>query len=140
MAIARITKMDLYVVERMGRILDRWLMARTGWHYGRSLEHIPGLVSTAFVGWPNRCRQSETGRAGPPSARFAAPLPKERSDRLKRVLESHANPELRAAFLSAIEGLKPVNLPRVSEKGTFPTPGIGRNVVRVPLLQHPMGR
>ena len=99
----RVSPMDLYVVERMGKIVDRWLLTTPAERYGQLLGPIPGQVAEVFADWPEIVA---AGPAVPPKVRLARPLSSIKIEALVESLKSHASPELRSTFKSAIQDVQ----------------------------------
>lgn len=49
-----ISPLDLYVVERMGRTLDEWLLRKPIERYGLKLWPLPSAVKRLTDGWPEQ--------------------------------------------------------------------------------------
>jgi hypothetical protein len=93
-----VSPLDLYVVERMGRLIDEWLLRRPIDGYGRKLGPLPSAVKRLTDGWPDQFEGITTTHV-----RLIAPLSAQQVADLKVTLRSSANAQVTALVESAIE-------------------------------------
>lgn len=93
-----ISPLDLYVVERMGRALDEWLLRRPIEGYGRKLGPLPSAVKRLTDGWPEQFEGVTTSHV-----RLLAPLNDRQSAELTATLRESANAQVSTLVESAAE-------------------------------------
>lgn len=99
--LVRVSPMDLHVVERLGKALDRWLLKGPASRYGRPIGRVPTPVAKLLEGWGDAAER----HAQPHTFSLKAPLPKERRDALFAELDRHASPGVAEAFRTAVRDL-----------------------------------
>jgi hypothetical protein len=93
-----ISPLDLYVVEKMGRMIDEWMVRHLLKDYGRNLGPLPTHVKQLTDTWSDNFENvSET------HVRLIAPLDEQQSSTLKASLRASANAEVKVMVVSAIE-------------------------------------
>ena len=93
-----ITPLDLYVVERTGHLIDRWMLTGLLEDYGKEIGPLPSLVLDLTHSLGNSFAPS-----GKHSARLLSPLGPEQEARIRSLLKEHANERIQSAFESALK-------------------------------------
>lgn len=93
-----ISPLDLYVVEKMGCLIDEWLVRQLLEGYGRKLGPLPTPVKRLTETWPDYFEN-----VSPTYVRLISPLDKQKSSQLKASLRASANSEVELMVGSAIE-------------------------------------
>ena len=92
-----ISPLDLYVVEKMGKLIDEWLLRPLIECYGQRLGPLPTHVKQLTEKWPNKFDHlSQT------YVRLISPLDEEQKKELLAALQSLANDDISAAIESAV--------------------------------------
>lgn len=92
-----ISPLDLYVVERMGCLIDEWMLRQLLQEYGRKLGPLPTLTKKCIESWPEFESISST------HVRLRKPLNDHKSAELKASLKSSsANKQIEREVVSAI--------------------------------------
>lgn len=90
----RVSPMDIHVVERLGKAIDRWLQKGPASRYARPLGRVPTPVAKLLEGWGDAIER----QADPHMFALKAPLSKDRSEVLFAELDRHASPSVTEAF------------------------------------------
>lgn len=93
-----VSPLDLYVVEKMGRLIDEWMLGQLLEGYGRKLGPLPTFVKQLTETWP-----AQFESASPTHTKLVAPLDDQQAADIKAALRASANTEVEAAVCSAIE-------------------------------------
>lgn len=95
-----ISPLDLYVVERVGRIIDQWLVQQLLEGYGHELGPLPSPAKRLTENWADQFQS-----VSPTRVRLLAPLDAQQTHELKESLQASANTEVQEMFFSAIDKL-----------------------------------
>jgi hypothetical protein len=93
----RISPMDLYVVEKMGRLIDEWLLRPLVKGYGRRLGPLPTRVKQLTDDWPEQFNS-----VSPTHVQLMKPLDDEQVSQLTNLLGEFASPQVAEMIDSAI--------------------------------------
>lgn len=93
-----ISPLDLYVVERMGRTLDEWLLRKPIERYGLKLGPLPSAVKRLTDGWPEQFEGVTATHV-----RLVAPLNERQSAELTATLRESANVQVSKLVEAAVE-------------------------------------
>lgn len=93
----RISPMDLYVVEKVGRLIDEWLLRPLVEGYGRRLGPLPTPVKRLTDLWPE-----QFNRVSPTHIQLIKPLDDEQVSQLANLLSEFASPDIAEIIDSAI--------------------------------------
>ena len=93
-----VSPLDLYVVEKMGHLIDEWIVRQLLEGYGRKLGPLPTTVKRLTETWPDHF---ET--VSPTHVRLISPLDEQQSAELKASLRASANSQVEVMVGSAIE-------------------------------------
>ena len=99
-----ISPLDLYVVEKMGRIIDEWLIFRLVKNYRINIGPLPKDVQLLTDSWPQNFEKSANH-----SVKLFAPLNSNQIDELKLVLDGVVSPQVKSNFLAAISQLSSIS-------------------------------
>ncbi|MDO4231366.1 MAG: hypothetical protein Q4D19_04465 [Lautropia sp.] len=94
----RISPMDLYVVERMGQVLDSWMVRKLLSSYGAEIGPLPASIKNLADGWGRAYEQRRTN-----FGRLVAPLTPDQQREVLGVLEKVANSDVRKVVQTVIE-------------------------------------
>ena len=93
-----ISPLDLYVVEKMGRLIDEWLLRHVLEGYGRDLGPLPTPVKLLADEWHDQFENVSLTHA-----KLVAPLDESQTSDLKNTLQTSANSHVDTDVTSAIE-------------------------------------
>ncbi len=93
-----VSPLDLYVVEKVGKLIDEWMLRQLLSGHGRKLGPLPTPTKTLTDAWP---QQFES--ISPTHVRLLAPIDVQKAAELKAVLRGSANPQVEDAVGVAIE-------------------------------------
>jgi hypothetical protein len=92
-----ISPLDLYVVEKMGRLIDEWMLRPVVKAYGGKIGPLPTPVMQLIGGWNEFENVTDT------HVRLLAPLDEEKVEQIKAELRSFANLDVQNKVAAAIE-------------------------------------
>lgn len=95
-----ISPLDLYVVERMGRSIDEWMLSQLLEGYSKQLGPLPTVVKQLVDGWSNNFESLSSTHV-----RLIAPLNSEQADQIKLRLHGSASKQVETEVLNAVEQL-----------------------------------
>lgn len=95
-----ISPLDLYVVEKMGRLIDEWMLSRLVEGYGKKLGPLPTLVKQTADGWPNNFESLSSTHV-----RLVAPLDSKQASQIKLKLQESASKQIENQVLTAVDQL-----------------------------------
>lgn len=93
-----VSPLDLYVVEKVGRLIDEWMLRQLLEGHGRKLGPLPTPTKKLTEAWPD---QFET--ISLTHVRLLAPIDAQKVAELRASLRGSANPQVEDAVGSAIE-------------------------------------
>ena len=93
-----VSPLDLYVVEKMGRLIDEWMLRQVLEGYGRKLGPLPTQVKRLTETW-----SAQFENFSPTHAKLVAPLDKQQAADMKASLQASANSQVELEVCSAIE-------------------------------------
>jgi len=92
-----ISPLDLYVVEKMGKLIDEWLLRPLIESYGQRLGPVPTPVKQLTEKWPDKFDHLSRTHV-----RLISPLNEEQKKEFLAALQSLANDNISAAIKSAV--------------------------------------
>ena len=93
-----VSPLDLYVVEKVGKLLDEWMLRKLLQDHGRKLGPLPTPSKKLTEAW------SDQFESIPPAhVRLLAPIDTQKVGELKALLRGSANPQIESAVMDAIE-------------------------------------
>ncbi len=95
-----ITPLDLYVVEKMGRLVDEWMIYQLVEGYDEELGPLPTSVKLMVDGWSNNFQSVSSTHV-----RLVAPLSASQLSQLRSKLGEFANAEVERQVLCAADRL-----------------------------------
>lgn len=93
-----ISPLDLYVVEKMGKLIDEWLLRQLLKNYGQKLGPLPTPVKRLTDNWGDKFESLSSTHV-----RLMAPLDEQQNTQLRNYLLSSANTQLSENVELAIE-------------------------------------
>ena len=96
-----ISPMDLYVVERMGKFIDEWMMRQLLEGYGRQLGPLPTPIKRLTDGWP-----AQFVSVSSTHARIVGVLGDQQAAELKASLHASASAQITDSVEEAIEQIR----------------------------------
>jgi hypothetical protein len=93
-----VSPLDLYVVEKVGHLLDEWMLRRLLEGHGRKLGPLPTPAKKLTEAWPEQFES-----ISPTHVRLLAPIDNQKAAELRASLRGSANPQVEDAVGSAIE-------------------------------------
>ena len=93
-----VSPMDLYVVERMGCLIDEWMLRNLLEGYGRKLGPLPTPTKKLTDEWPEQVESISSTHV-----RLLAPIDAHKASELTASLRSFANPQVEDAVGAAID-------------------------------------
>ena len=93
-----VSPLDLYVVEKMGRLIDEWILRQLLEGYNRKLGPLPTPVKRLTETWP-----AQFENVSPTHAKLVTPLDDQQAVELQTSLRASANSQVEAAVESAIK-------------------------------------
>lgn len=95
-----VSPLDLYVVEKMGRLLDEWMLRQLLQGYGRKLGPLPTPAKKLTETWP------EFVASSPTHVQLLAPINSQKEAKLRASLRGSANPQVKQDIDSAINRIR----------------------------------
>ena len=95
-----ISPLDLYVVEKMGRSVDEWMLSQLLEGYGKQLGPLPTAVKQLADGWSNNFESLSSTHV-----RLIRPLDSEQAVQIRLRLHDSANKQVETEVLNAVEQL-----------------------------------
>ena len=93
-----ISPLDLYVVEKLGRLIDEWMVTRLMKGYANKLGPLPTPVKRLTDGWPENFENLSATHV-----RLLAPLESKQVADIRSMLRALANIQVETAILAAID-------------------------------------
>ena len=93
-----VSPLDLYVVEKVGHLIDEWMLRQLLQGYGRKLGPLPTPSKKLIEAWPEQFES-----ISPTHVRLLAPINAQKAAELRASLRGSANPQVEDAVGSAIE-------------------------------------
>ena len=93
-----VSPLDLYVVEKVGKLIDEWMLRQLLSGHGRKLGPLSTPTKKLTEAWPEQFESISTTHV-----RLLAPIDALKAAELKAVLRGSANPQVQDAFGVAIE-------------------------------------
>lgn len=93
-----VSPLDLYVVEKVGKLIDEWMLRQLLNNHGRKLGPLPTPTKELTEAWPEQFES-----ISPKYVRLIAPLDAQKAAELKAVLRGSANLQVEDAVGVAIE-------------------------------------
>ena len=93
-----VSPLDLYVVEKVGHLIDEWMLRRLLEGHGRKLGPLPTPAKKLTEAWPEQFES-----ISPTHVRLLAPIDNQKAAELRASLRGLANPQVEDAVGSAIE-------------------------------------
>ncbi len=93
-----VSPLDLYVVEKVGKLIDEWMLRPLLSGHGRKLGPLPTQTKKLTEAWPEQFES-----ISPTHVRLLAPIDAQKAVDLKAVLKASASPQVEAAVGVAIE-------------------------------------
>lgn len=95
-----ISPLDIYVVEKMGRLIDEWMISGLIEGYGKKLGPLPTLVKQMADEWPNNFESISSTHV-----RLIAPLDSRQASQIKLKLQESASEQIENQVLTAVDQL-----------------------------------
>ena len=95
-----ISPLDLYVVEKMGRLIDEWMIEQLIKGYAKKLGPLPTPVKQMTDGWPNNFESLSSTHV-----RLIEPLDSKQAEQIKLKLQESANKKIEIEVLTAVDQL-----------------------------------
>jgi len=92
-----VSPLDLYVVEKMGHLIDEWMLRQLLKGHARKLGPLPTQTKKLTEAWP------ELESISPTHVRLLAPIDAQKAGELRASLQGSANPQVEDDVGSAIE-------------------------------------
>jgi hypothetical protein len=92
-----VSPLDLYVVEKMGHLIDEWMLRQLLQGHARKLGPLPTPTKKLTEAWP------EFESISPTHVRLLAPIDAQKAAELRASLQGSANPQVENDVVSAIE-------------------------------------
>ncbi len=93
-----VSPLDLYVVEKVGHLIDEWMLRRLLEGHGRKLGPLPTPAKKLTEAWPEQFES-----ISPTHVSLLAPIDNQKAAELRASLRGLANPQVEDAVGSAIE-------------------------------------
>ncbi|UJJ31814.1 DUF2357 domain-containing protein [Halopseudomonas maritima] len=93
-----VSPLDLYVVEKMGRLIDEWMLRQLLQGHGRKLGPLPTPAKKLTEAWPEQFESISSTHV-----RLLAPVDSQKVAELKATLKDSANTQVVEAVEEAIE-------------------------------------
>lgn len=93
-----VSPLDLYVVEKVGKLIDEWMLRQLLQGHGRKLGPLPTPAKRLTEAWPEQFES-----ISPTHVRLLAPLDAQKAVKLKASLKDSANSQVEDAVGVAIE-------------------------------------
>jgi hypothetical protein len=93
-----VSPLDLYVVEKVGKLIDEWMLRQLLHGHGRKLGPLPTPAKKLTEAWPEQFES-----ISPTHVRLLAPIDDQKAAELRASLRGSANPQVEDAVGSAIE-------------------------------------
>ena len=93
-----VSPLDLYVVEKVGKLIDEWMLRQLLQGHGRKLGPLPTPAKKLTETWPEQFES-----ISPTHVRLLAPLDAQKAVKLKASLKDSANSQVEDAVGVAIE-------------------------------------
>ena len=93
-----VSPLDLYVVEKVGKLLDEWMLRKLLQGHGLKLGPLPTPSKKLTEAWPEQFESIP-----PVHVRLLAPIDTQKAGELKALLRGSANPQIESAVMDAIE-------------------------------------
>ena len=93
-----VSPLDLYVVEKVGKLIDVWMLRPLLSGHGRKLGPLPTQTKKLTEAWPEQFES-----ISPTHVRLLAPIDAQKAVDLKAVLKASASPQVEAAVGVAID-------------------------------------
>lgn len=93
-----ISPLDLYVVEKMGRWIDEWLLRQILEGFGQKLGPLPTVIKKITEEWPNQIASISSTHV-----QLLSPLDDQQINEFRSSLQSSANSELTLLIETAID-------------------------------------
>lgn len=93
-----VSPLDLYVVEKVGKLIDEWLLRQLLQGHGRKLGPLPTPAKSLTENWPEQFESISSTHV-----RLLAPVDAQKEAELKASLKGSANSQVEDAVLGAIE-------------------------------------
>lgn len=93
-----VSPLDLYVVEKVGKLIDEWMLRQLLIGHGQKLGPLPTPTKKLTEDWPEQFES-----ISPTHVRLLAPIDAQKVAELKAVLRSSANQQVEDAVSVAIE-------------------------------------
>lgn len=93
-----VSPLDLYVVEKVGQLIDEWMLRQLLQGHGRKLGPLPTPTKKLTEAWPEQFESISLTHV-----RLLAPIDAQKAAELKALLRGSANPQVEDAVGVAIE-------------------------------------
>lgn len=93
-----VSPLDLYVVEKVGKLIDEWMLRQLLHGHGRKLGPLPTPTKKLTEAWPEQFES-----ISPTHVRLLAPIDAQKARELKALLRGSANPQVEDTVGVAIE-------------------------------------
>lgn len=93
-----VSPLDLYVVERMGQLIDEWMLRQLLKSHGRKIGPLPTPAKKLTEAWPEQFES-----VSPTHVRLLAPIDAQRAAQVRASLRGSANPQVEGDVDSAIK-------------------------------------
>lgn len=93
-----VSPLDLYVVEKVGKLIDEWMLRQLLSGHGQKLGPLPTPTKKLTETWPEQFES-----ISPTHVRLLAPIDAKKAAELKALLKSSANPQVENAVGVALE-------------------------------------
>lgn len=93
-----VSSLDLYVVEKVGRLIDEWMLRQLLQCHGRKLGPLPTPAKRLTEAWPEQFESISSTHV-----RLLAPVDAQKAAELKASLKGSANSQVEDAVWDAIE-------------------------------------
>lgn len=95
-----VSPLDLYVVEKVGQLIDEWMLRQLLQGHGRKLGPLPTPTKKLTEAWPEQFEP-----ISPTHVRLLAPIDAQKATELKASLRGMASPQVEDAVGVAIENV-----------------------------------
>jgi hypothetical protein len=93
-----VSPLDLYVVEKVGKLIDEWMLRRLLEVHGRKLGPLPSPVKRLTDAWPEQFESVSSTHV-----RLLSPVDAQKAAELTAALKASANSQVEDAVVGAIE-------------------------------------